>query len=64
MLADRSFAKKGSLEGSFMKANDGIVVVEHLLSQHASFQQDPQVSNTDYNSELDSSELRIENLED
>lgn len=32
MLADRSFANQGSLEESFMKANDRIVVVEHLLS--------------------------------
>ena len=45
-----------------MQANEGIVVVERQLSQHGSFVQDPQVTNTDYNSESDSSELRIENL--
>ena len=63
MLADRSRANQNSLVGSFFK-KEGIVVVEHRLSPEDSFIADPPALNTDYNSESDSCELRIENLTD
>ena len=63
MLKDRSSANQNSLVGSFFK-KEGIVVVEHRLSPEDSFIADPPALNTDYNSESDSCELRIENLTD
>ena len=63
MLAERSSANRNSLVGSFFK-NEGIVVFEHRLSPEDSFIADPPALNTDYNSESDSYELRIENLTD
>jgi hypothetical protein len=63
MLADRSRANKNLLVESFFK-KEGILVVEHRLSPEDSFIADPPALNTDYNSESDSCELRIENLTD
>ena len=66
MLGDRSSLNLNqvSLNGSLFKAKDDIVVVEHRISSEASFNADPLVLNTDYNSESDSCELLLENLTD